>query len=653
MFVDEAIELGDRLLEKAKESESEIFWETQSSDLKDKKYKSTSIYNGCAGFVLFFLELYKVTLNEKYLSVVKKGISWCLRQEEERPEESFAFYTGKMSVVYMLIKAYRDLGDSKYLEKAEEIAFNVRAFIEYPIADLLNGISGTLLVLTHLHSVAKKNWILQEIKIFATELIKRINIAPNGIYWDRSNINITGLCGLSHGASGIAFVFLELGNYFQNKACFWIAEQAIKYESNFFEPAVSNWADLRTLIHIEDQRVNYEKAYENNDVEFFEGKNFVSGWCHGAPGIGLVRLRAFELLGKESFWREAKASVLNVKGSLNNRDLCNNVSVCHGDLGNIELLLYAYQLTSDPSYQDFAFDSARKILKEKAQVGYFLSGMPDRKEDDSLFLGNAGVGYMLLSISRATYSSTESILFPKINSIAEGNLIEEVVSLEKVRSAIITSKFAGTFRVLQEIFPVETNNLLATENENFRLLNSWNQYVTSILERDFEYRQLLQDIYQHERWSLEKDFDTRSNAYVFFREQMLKRDIEKLLAMSEDLFRIQHLELLDGAVLKRLSYNLSFVMDGKFDQALDEASVLLIPRFWGLSEIPIKNQLLSLILDAFSRNREVQSVAIETLQAFHELASDEERIQAIAIVIAQIKEALVFGFLVPTKQIDS
>jgi lantibiotic modifying enzyme len=166
------------------------------------------------------------------------------------------------------------------------------------VDDLINGNSGTLLGLLHLHAASGEKWILESIDCFIRHLVDRANHGPAGLYWDRSPQLISGLFGFSHGAAGIGFVFLELGHYFQNEAFYTIARQAFLYEGYFFNQAKKhkNWPDLRRGIYSDDDYREHQKAFLEGDMDFFTSGGDMNAWCHGAAGIGLSRVRAFQLL---------------------------------------------------------------------------------------------------------------------------------------------------------------------------------------------------------------------------------------------------------------------------------------------------------------------------------------------------------------------
>ena len=63
---------------------------------------------------------------------------------------------------------------------------------------------------------------------------------------------------------------------------------AFAYERAHFDASEGNWPDLR------DEPGGTRR-----------GQRYMTAWCHGAPGIALSRLRAYELLGDETCKDEA------------------------------------------------------------------------------------------------------------------------------------------------------------------------------------------------------------------------------------------------------------------------------------------------------------------------------------------------------------
>lgn len=646
MFLDEAILMGDHLLRKAKEDENGMYWVTVSSDLSNKEFQSYTIYNGACGFALLFLELYRVTKQEKYRNAVEKVLSWSINEVKKDSGNNFAFYTGKMSVVFTLIKANEILSKKEYLEEALLISRGVRNFASFGISDLLNGISGTLLVLIHLFSTTQDQDVLSNIEFFAKTLVRRANLGRKGIYWDRMNNNIAGLCGLSHGASGVGFVFLELGAYFKNDAAISIGLLALEYEEQYFDVDRRNWLDLRTLIHIDEFYDEYRNAYENGDNKKFEKTKSVVGWCHGAPGIGLVRLRAYQLLRDDRYLKQVKNVIDTVQNSLFDRSLCNNFSLCHGVMGNTELLLAYADITKEQEYIDVVHRAASQAIQEKARRGFYLSGMSNWQEDESLLLGNAGIVYAFLRISEAKFEY--SILLPAIAQNTKSNSFCIDFSNDYVKGQIIQLRYSRSLNIISKMFPEIINNYLSKKIE-LGFVEDWKQWAQKIAQENSQIVPFLTEIIEYENFIFNLDLSTKSNAFLFFKNEILFLEVRELLQLKEVEFLSRHVEKCPDIIIKELKWELNLMQKQNYsghDSLHGKSTVLLVPRFWGVEEQLIESDLLIEILRVFSNSKSISQGLFEIVNTSVEIDSQIQIQTAKRIIIAQLKEALIKGFLI-------
>jgi len=119
-------------------------------------------------------------------------------------------------------------------------------------------------------------------------------------------------------------------------------------------------------------------------------------WCHGAPGIGLSRLRA---------WRHRRDEVLrdeiDVALETTVREgFGRNHSLCHGDFGNIDVLLVASTTFGDDTWAQRANRLAGAALDSARETGW-MCGNPLGVESPGLMTGLAGIGYELLRLAAA------------------------------------------------------------------------------------------------------------------------------------------------------------------------------------------------------------------------------------------------------------
>ena len=159
------------------------------------------------------------------------------------------------------------------------------------------------------------------------------------------------------------------------------ALQGFAYERSIFSAEMGNWPDLR-VVEGEDTTDDSSQGH------------FMLGWCHGAPGVGLGRLRSLRYFDDQEMRAEIDVALRTTLADGFGR----NHSLCHGDLGNIELLLQASQT---PEYLDFGQEVKRlaSIILESTKANGWLCGIPLGVESPGLMTGLAGIGYGLLRLA--------------------------------------------------------------------------------------------------------------------------------------------------------------------------------------------------------------------------------------------------------------
>jgi lantibiotic modifying enzyme len=196
------------------------------------------------------------------------------------------------------------------------------------------------------------------------------------------------LTGLSHGAAGIGCALLELFRTTENRKFLRAAESAFRYEGRWFNEDRGNWPDLREIsgpIRAGKQLLPYPVF-----------------WCHGAAGIALTRLRAWQIRGTPEYKAEALAALRTTESAV--RDSLDspgaNSCLCHGTLGNSEVLLTGEEILG----REFA--SGASTAREAALAGIRRSrsraapASSDQNAPPGLMLGLAGTGLFYLRICR-------------------------------------------------------------------------------------------------------------------------------------------------------------------------------------------------------------------------------------------------------------
>ena len=97
----------------------------------------------------------------------------------------------------------------------------------------------------------------------------------------------------------------------------------------------------------------------------------MTAWCHGAPGIGLARLSTIGQLDNLEVRREIDAALHTTLS----QGFGQNHSLCHGDVGNLQLLVQAGQVLKHERWHVEAYRLASPIVESVGGKEY-LCGTP-------------------------------------------------------------------------------------------------------------------------------------------------------------------------------------------------------------------------------------------------------------------------------------
>jgi len=195
-----------------------------------------------------------------------------------------------------------------------------------------------------------------------------------------SGESVRPLTGLSHGAAGMGLALLEAGVALGDERFAEAAARAFAYEGSVFDSVAGNWPDYRG---------NAEPA------------PFMTGWCHGAPGIALTRMRALQLVPGHpdaTRWREdlRSGAVTTAAFPLSTFD-----HLCCGNLGRAAILQALGAWAGEASWIESAEAITRGAVKRARRRGRFelptmRMGARDALSFPGLMNGLAAIGLHLL-----------------------------------------------------------------------------------------------------------------------------------------------------------------------------------------------------------------------------------------------------------------
>ena len=352
------------------------------------------LYDGLSGVALYLGYLGALTGNERYTEMAELAIGMMHRQLEHGRKYLRLLGLGAFNGLGSPIYLYAHLGmlwnEPKLFQEALELAALLPQILEKEDqADLTNGIAGTLMTLYALNAVVSEP-ALRDLAVQCGErLLTLAQPQDQGIGW-LTRGHSRPLSGFAHGTAGIALSLLKLAAWSGESRFAEAAQEALAYERSLFVPQRQNWADVRDMAN--GQR---------------DEPTCMVAWCHGAPGIGLGRMAMLAYSNDVQLQQEIEAAIQTTS-----REGMNfNHSLCHGAIGNVELLLMAAQQFREPRYREILDRAVARILANMEALGP-LSGVPQGIETPGLMTGLAGIGYGLLRLARTEQIPSVLLLEP-------------------------------------------------------------------------------------------------------------------------------------------------------------------------------------------------------------------------------------------------
>lgn len=299
-----------------------------------------------------------------------------LERSTDLEKESSGAYAGEASVIYVYEVLYKITGKQKYLEYAEKHC----KILEYALKadennDLIYGNAGAVIVLLNLYHLAQKDIYLQLACEAGNILIKNQNKGK----WCCGNGQ--SLSGLSHGITGIIYALTKLNNEQFHIEYQKAIHSGLIYENTMYSDKYNNWLDNR----------EEAKKEENSD------NRCMAAWCHGAPGILLARSKMYNLVKDSSDYITVQCDIERALFATKMYGFTDNDCLCHGNLGNTEILLEYSKECNDEEVRHMMLSARTQIAMDIINENYdcarsYLHGY----KIPGFMTGISGMGYSLL-----------------------------------------------------------------------------------------------------------------------------------------------------------------------------------------------------------------------------------------------------------------
>jgi type 2 lantibiotic biosynthesis protein LanM len=375
-------EIADYLCNSALTSKGELTWIGLRlfGERVKPSIKEESLYDGVLGYVIFLAQASNICDETRYGDVARLAMKTIITKvKDDGPEvPSVSAFYGETAIVYTMVYCGLLWHDEELLVVAKSrLSFiNDELSKESAAIDIIDGYAGCLLVLLRVYDMLQDADYLSAARVCGEKLVSEVHdILDRG--------DMTLLTGYSHGASGIALALTKLGAAVQDNAEYFdLVHALLQYENQHFDVKLQNWLDLRGNI-------------ETN----LPGSGVCDFWCHGSSGIALARSEIYQLLQSSDVhmdrWNFVLDDLARATASVRLHAAQDNHSLCHGTLGNVDILLTLAEATSDHSLRELALRLTAYVLEQKDKSGW-VGGLTRSAEMHGLMLGLSGYGYAIL-----------------------------------------------------------------------------------------------------------------------------------------------------------------------------------------------------------------------------------------------------------------
>jgi lantibiotic modifying enzyme len=403
-FRDAALAIAADLVASARPAGAGVTWE--GDDLIGADERSMAIvrrpvgapvYGGTAGIGWFLGHLAAVTKDATMADVAAAALRHALDGiRSGTASQDRSLFGGAAGVALAAVDAGGCLRRPSLSRAGRALARDVAAIVrdapgEIDQLDLMGGLAGIVAGLLAIHRLAPDAAIAEACTIACDRLLDRRHVSGFGTSWpDQAHGSGPAWCGLGHGTSGIAWALAEAAWALDRPDLEPVIADALRYERGWFSADRCAWADLR----------NPPPATADPTWPAW-----TTAWCHGALGIGAVRLRLYEVRRDLTALAEASAALQAARGLVARASAAlregqaSDVTLCHGLGGAVDLMLLAYEITGQIEHLRAARRAGNLCLAiHRANDRRWTVGTRGARLVPGLFLGSAGIGVMLMRL---------------------------------------------------------------------------------------------------------------------------------------------------------------------------------------------------------------------------------------------------------------
>ena len=385
---------------------------------------STDLYNGMAGVVVFYLELFAASGDRAHLREAMAGADYLIARlpgasiepadsaGRRVPPPAAGLYTGLAGTAFVLERTAALGGEAKYregmlrcLELVQRLAHPAGAGVEWNTStDIVSGSAGIGLGLLHAYQVTGDAGLLATAQRAGMRLIELGAPAEGGRMWLVSPGYPRNMPNFSHGTAGVAYFLARLHEETGDPVFLEASIAGARYLQ-----AIATKTGEGALVHHHDP----------------DGKDlFYLSWCHGPAGTARL-FHQLERTTKDGSWTEwvhrlARGVTETPVPEQRTAGFWNNISQCCGNVGVAQFFLDLHRAYGDEKALAFARRNLADTLRKATEVDGGLKWIQaeNRTQPDNLVAqtgfmqGAAGVGTFLLHLDALEQKRAPAIVFP-------------------------------------------------------------------------------------------------------------------------------------------------------------------------------------------------------------------------------------------------
>jgi len=383
----------------------------------------SDLYAGAAGIAWFLAHIAPYDPAGAFAGTAANGMSYAIAEATKNLQAgTLSLLSGSTGTALAAIELADSLGLAELRRSALSLARKTCEILaREPMHefDLIGGTAGVIIGLLAIHRRCGDAVLLDTCRQACERLLQGAQLEWWGCSWPEQD-TVPALCGLAHGMSGVGWAFAEMAWATGDRRYLAVAHEVFRYERGWFSPERCAWPDLR----------------DPKEQTIADGSwpGWMTAWCHGALGIGAVRLRLYEASTDMTAFAEASSAIQAARnlvmraGSALQADQLSDVTLCHGLGGAAELLILAYEVFKLDEHLRAARQIGRLCLDVYHKNGRtWTFGLRGAEYVPGLFLGLAGIGTVLLRLHDPLAAS--SPLLPgrtahRISNVASGYAIQ-------------------------------------------------------------------------------------------------------------------------------------------------------------------------------------------------------------------------------------